>query len=1051
MYRNKRDVDKHVESLISKLSLKEFKTRSYSIARLYFDVGDFSSCVKYVEEYLTSKNNNAAAYKLLGQAFQKLGQKEKALEQFKTSLDLDPTQTSTILDICELLADDEIAIDPGRARYCYTVPQNYPEQTKTDNIKPECQTVDEANLPNSPLGETFKEKMESIISGEDNEELIFGQMAKLYKYISGKWEKQAVGIVKVLKQKENERYRILMRQEKDFSVCLNYPVTSEMKCKPKDGNTWHLTVNDYSEGESCVENFCLKFPNTEQAIKFKSNLDKVSNLPTESLNDKREDDTDDVVFVAEILASNEEQQKAIELKLPENFYTYRNKPPCQGCRGCKDDEDNISEAHINATLLANSESTVKPPETNISTPLKTSIKSVQSPSSSMYGTPGNFNETADCSYFCTPLGSQGYNSKSPFLSNNKNDSNSADKENTLTEKSNMFTDFSGQKLKFGTTSSQSSIFSPQPSTIIKKPILAAPKLDSLNTNISGETKSNENKTMFTVPGVSSNKSIFDFSSNKKSDIPQVSDIKSVFGDNQNPVNLFSGASQGSIFGPSALKGDSTNLTGLSSGSKEKSFESKSTILGKGSYEIVSESSKLFGKNPSESVVLPGSKDDASRISEKEKVDIPLKVDNALSFAALSTSGPGFNKKADFKWEGAGQQLFTAKSNKPMDEKLKDVSASEEAETGGGAEEEYDPHFEPIVPLPEKIVVTTGEEDEEKLFGERCKLFRYVEKTREWKERGVGEIKILYHPIRMTYRLLLRRELVHKAVLNMLLFIDLELLPMKNSDRAWTWAGINYAENTAGEQETLAVRFKTAVLAASFHDKVVECVRKLQVAAAEVIRNEKKMSEIKFESVAPLRLPKHLEDSARADEAISAKVAEQQIVTGITDEKEKTVDFEPKDTNDTETKQVHFEETEEVDTRENDEDENQYDLDYHYNEEEEEESGVYFSCEGEAVVAVGIEKATCPQAHIQVVFDQDIYSPKITVTDSNTGEVLADMLIYTDTEFHINGDSCSWSGQDYDASNKAVTINFSDSETAMYFYDSCETSKSATYASTDPES
>lgn len=76
----------------------QFKTRSYSIARLYYDVGDFASCVKYVEQYLTSKDNNAAAHKLLGQALQKLGQKEKALEQYKITLDIDPTQTSTILD-----------------------------------------------------------------------------------------------------------------------------------------------------------------------------------------------------------------------------------------------------------------------------------------------------------------------------------------------------------------------------------------------------------------------------------------------------------------------------------------------------------------------------------------------------------------------------------------------------------------------------------------------------------------------------------------------------------------------------------------------------------------------------------------------------------------------------------------------------------------------------------------------------------------------------------------------------------------------------------------
>lgn len=126
MYRNKKDVDKHVEKLLSKLSAKEvsktrgltqfqglpfcgiyfvnktdcfqFKSRAYSVARLYFEVGDYSSCQKYVEQYLTQKDNNAAAYKLLGQAFQKMGLKEKALEQYKASLDIDPAQTSTILD-----------------------------------------------------------------------------------------------------------------------------------------------------------------------------------------------------------------------------------------------------------------------------------------------------------------------------------------------------------------------------------------------------------------------------------------------------------------------------------------------------------------------------------------------------------------------------------------------------------------------------------------------------------------------------------------------------------------------------------------------------------------------------------------------------------------------------------------------------------------------------------------------------------------------------------------------------------------------------------------
>ena len=37
---------------------------------------------------------------------------------------------------------------------------------------------------------------------------------------------------------------------------------------------------------------------------------------------------------------------------------------------------------------------------------------------------------------------------------------------------------------------------------------------------------------------------------------------------------------------------------------------------------------------------------------------------------------------------------------------------------------------------------SGEEGEEVLFCERSKLFRYDKDTKEWKERGIGDLKIL---------------------------------------------------------------------------------------------------------------------------------------------------------------------------------------------------------------------------------------------------------------------------------------------------------------------
>jgi E3 SUMO-protein ligase RanBP2 len=57
------------------------------------------------------------------------------------------------------------------------------------------------------------------------------------------------------------------------------------------------------------------------------------------------------------------------------------------------------------------------------------------------------------------------------------------------------------------------------------------------------------------------------------------------------------------------------------------------------------------------------------------------------------------------------------------------------------EEECDNiYFKPVIPLPDKIDVKTGEEEEDVLYCHRAKLFRFV--SGEWKERGLGDIKIL---------------------------------------------------------------------------------------------------------------------------------------------------------------------------------------------------------------------------------------------------------------------------------------------------------------------
>ncbi|KAK0427042.1 hypothetical protein QR680_010036 [Steinernema hermaphroditum] len=52
-----------------------------------------------------------------------------------------------------------------------------------------------------------------------------------------------------------------------------------------------------------------------------------------------------------------------------------------------------------------------------------------------------------------------------------------------------------------------------------------------------------------------------------------------------------------------------------------------------------------------------------------------------------------------------------------------------------AEDEYEPdtQFEPVIPLPNFVDVKTGEEEEEVLFSERARLYRFVVETKEYRE------------------------------------------------------------------------------------------------------------------------------------------------------------------------------------------------------------------------------------------------------------------------------------------------------------------------------
>lgn len=122
-------------------------------------------------------------------------------------------------------------------------------------------------------------------------------------------------------------------------------------------------------------------------------------------------------------------------------------------------------------------------------------------------------------------------------------------------------------------------------------------------------------------------------------------------------------------------------------------------------------------------------------------------------------------------------------------------------------------------LPPIVETKTGEENDEVIFKERAKLFRFDQGTGQWKERGVGDYKILYNPDYKVYRVVMRRDQVLKVCANHILDPSMKL--MANGEKAWMYVA---SDRSDGEEqiEKLTVRFKTIEIAQNLREKWNEC-------------------------------------------------------------------------------------------------------------------------------------------------------------------------------------------------------------------------------------
>ena len=114
-----------------------------------------------------------------------------------------------------------------------------------------------------------------------------------------------------------------------------------------------------------------------------------------------------------------------------------------------------------------------------------------------------------------------------------------------------------------------------------------------------------------------------------------------------------------------------------------------------------------------------------------------------------------------------------------------------------------------------VKVVSGTEGECCIYKQRVKLFRF--RDNQWKERGIGNAKLLRNNDKKQIRFVMRQEKTHKPVGNFILteLPSCELKPMANSDKALMWACHDFSDDAEGTLDKLAARFQNAEQAALF--------------------------------------------------------------------------------------------------------------------------------------------------------------------------------------------------------------------------------------------
>lgn len=208
----------------------------------------------------------------------------------------------------------------------------------------------------------------------------------------------------------------------------------------------------------------------------------------------------------------------------------------------------------------------------------------------------------------------------------------------------------------------------------------------------------------------------------------------------------------------------------------------------------------------------------------------------------------------------------ASSTEPTLQK-KEEEEEDSTENQPAEDEDTGAPVAPIVRLQE-VAVTTGEEDEDVLLDLKAKLYRFDKEGNQWKERGVGTVKLLKHKENGKVRLVMRQSKTLKICANHLVLSTMTLQEHAGNEKSCVWHAADFADGEL-KQETFCIRFPSIENCKTFKDKIEEIAEAQQkkVDDSEEANTASKLIEkLSFESKDEEDKPEDKGSSATCDEA-----------------------------------------------------------------------------------------------------------------------------------------------------------------------------------------